>query len=51
MINQKRNAREISRAARLDGMRTLRESGVAKLAQGITSFEEVMRVTVEETTS
>jgi len=48
MISQKRTAKEIARAATMDGMRTLRESAVAKLAQGLTSFGEVMRVTVEE---
>ncbi|MFL5345921.1 MAG: GspE/PulE family protein [Hyalangium sp.] len=32
-------------AARRAGMRTLREAGVRKLAQGLTTFEEVMRMT------
>jgi general secretion pathway protein E len=32
-------------AARQGGMRTLREAGVRKLAMGVTSFEEVMRMT------
>jgi general secretion pathway protein E len=32
-------------AARQKGMRTLRESGVLKLALGVTTFEEVLRVT------
>ncbi len=31
--------------ARRSGMRTLREAAVRKLAQGVTSFEEVMRAT------
>jgi general secretion pathway protein E len=32
-------------AGRAAGMRTLREAGVRKLATGLTSFEEVMRMT------
>ncbi len=50
LIGQKSSAKELGRAAQLEGMRTLREAGVAKLAQGITSFGEVMRVTVEDAT-
>lgn len=38
----------IMRQARHDGMRTLREVAVHKLAAGLTSFEEVVRVTVRE---
>ncbi|NOZ84778.1 MAG: Flp pilus assembly complex ATPase component [Deltaproteobacteria bacterium] len=37
---------EITKAARMDGMMTLRECAIKKLAQGTTSFEEVIRVTV-----
>jgi general secretion pathway protein E len=36
---------EISKAARLDGMRTLRENAVRKLAAGLTTFEEVWAAT------
>ncbi len=36
---------ELLAAARRAGMRTLRESAVRKLAQGTTSFEEVVRMT------
>ena len=39
---------EILRAAKADGTITLRESAVKKLAQGVTSFDEVLRVTVDE---
>ncbi|MBI3184801.1 MAG: Flp pilus assembly complex ATPase component TadA [Myxococcales bacterium] len=35
----------IAERSRRNGMRTLREAGVRKLAQGITTFEEVMRMT------
>lgn len=34
-------------AARKNGMRTLRESAILKAEQGVTSLEEVMRVTLE----
>ena len=34
--------------AREEGMRTLRESAVEKLLKGITTFEEVLRVTWEQ---
>jgi general secretion pathway protein E len=47
MINQRTDSVEIQKAARLDGMMTLREVAVKKLAQGITTFEEVVRVTNE----
>ncbi len=36
---------EIKREAVKQGMRTLRQSALRKLAQGLTSFEEVVRVT------
>ena len=35
---------EIKRAARVQGMRTLRESGWKRICEGSTTFEEVMRV-------
>lgn len=37
-------AREIGKLARENGMMTLREDGFAKVKQGITSIEEVLRV-------
>jgi len=48
MINRKADSKEILRAARADGMSTLREAAVRKLGQGITSFGEVVRVTTDE---
>ncbi len=42
------NAVTIREAARRRGMVTLREDGVAKLAQGLTSAEDVLRVTQDE---
>jgi general secretion pathway protein E len=40
-------ARDIMKQARNDGMMTLRESAIRKLAKGETCFDEVLRVTVE----
>ncbi len=37
---------EITRLARTEGMLTLREDGLAKVTQGVTSIEEVARVAV-----
>ncbi|HWM90948.1 MAG TPA: ATPase, T2SS/T4P/T4SS family [Thermoanaerobaculia bacterium] len=39
------DAPEIKREATKNGMRTLRQSALRKLAEGITTFEEVVRVT------
>ena len=39
---------EIKRLARKEGMMTLRENGTAKILQGVTTPEEVMRVTVRD---
>ncbi|MBI5486689.1 MAG: type II/IV secretion system protein [Deltaproteobacteria bacterium] len=48
LVAEEADAASISRQARADGMRTLREVAVHKLAAGITSFSEVVRVTVQE---
>ncbi len=40
-----KDAPEIKREAVKNGMRTLRQSALRKLAEGITTFEEVVRVT------
>ena len=39
---------ELKRAAREAGMKTLRESGLHKIREGITTAEEVMRVTAAD---
>ncbi|MBN1254537.1 MAG: type IV-A pilus assembly ATPase PilB [Deltaproteobacteria bacterium] len=39
-------ANEIRRAAVQAGMKTLRQSGIIKIKQGVTTIEEVLRVTV-----
>jgi type IV pilus assembly protein PilB len=36
---------EIATAAREEGMLTLREDGIGKIRAGLTSLEEVLRVT------
>ncbi|MFY9586562.1 MAG: ATPase, T2SS/T4P/T4SS family [Actinomycetota bacterium] len=43
---ERRSAEEIGRIAREQGMRTLREDGIDKVLQGVTSIEEIMRVIV-----
>ena len=47
LIQDGEPATEILRAAKQDGLTTLRESAIKKLAQGQTTFEEVLRVTVD----
>ncbi len=45
LILENRDAPEIKREAVSVGMRTLRQSALRKLAEGLTTFEEVVRVT------
>jgi general secretion pathway protein E len=45
MINEQADSKEIAKAAELDGMTPLRQSAIRKLAQGVTTYEEVFRVT------
>lgn len=47
MIIQGRTADEIEEEARKGGMLTMMEDGIVKAAQGITTLEEVLRVTSE----
>ncbi len=44
MIIRRASSPEIRKAARANGMMSLRECAVKKLAQGVTTFEEVMTV-------
>ena len=46
MIFEQRPAIELRAAAREAGMRSLREDGLLKVASGMTSLEEVLRVTM-----
>jgi type II secretory ATPase GspE/PulE/Tfp pilus assembly ATPase PilB-like protein len=45
LIHEKSPSAEIKREALNDGMLTLREYGIKKIAFGETSFDEVMAVT------
>jgi general secretion pathway protein E len=47
LINEGKDANEIDRAARIEGMENLREAALRKLAEGFTTYEEVARVTVD----
>ncbi len=44
MLLERKSTDEISDAAREEGMKTLLESGAYKVAEGITSLEELYRV-------
>ena len=45
LIQQRADSKEIKKVAMLDGMTPLRQAAIRKLAQGLTSYEEVFRVT------
>ncbi len=47
LILEKADAGAVARQARADGMLTLRESALKKMALGLTSFSEVLRVTTQ----
>jgi general secretion pathway protein E len=47
LINEGRDANEINHAGRIEGMESLREAALRKLAEGVTTFEEVARVTAD----
>jgi type II secretory ATPase GspE/PulE/Tfp pilus assembly ATPase PilB-like protein len=47
MVTSNASADDIEKTAREKGMRTMGEDGFIKAVQGITSIEEVMRVTKE----
>jgi type II secretory ATPase GspE/PulE/Tfp pilus assembly ATPase PilB-like protein len=47
LIKGGQDANEIGRAARVEGMETLRESALRKLAEGVTTFGEVARLTAD----
>jgi general secretion pathway protein E len=47
LIVGKSTSKDILKQARHDGLLTLREAAIKKLAKGLTSFEEVLRVTAE----
>jgi general secretion pathway protein E len=47
LIKKGEDATEIGRAAKVEGMETLRESALRRLAEGHTTYEEVVRVTAD----
>jgi general secretion pathway protein E len=47
LVMQRADASEIERVARAEGMRTMYEDGIAKAVAGVTTLEEVLRVTQE----
>ncbi len=47
LINAGKDANEINNAGRIEGMQSLRDAAIRKLAEGQTTFEEVMRVTAD----
>jgi general secretion pathway protein E len=47
MVMPRADARESERQARAEGMRTMYEDGIAKAVAGVTTLEEVLRVTQE----
>ena len=49
LVLRRASAGEISKMAKTKGMRTLRQDGLEKVRQGLTSYDEVMRVTEMET--
>ncbi len=48
LIDEKKSADEIGKKARESGMRTLRDDGLLKAKEGLTTLEEVLRVTEVE---
>ena len=48
LITERVDADQINQAAIAEGMRTMFDDGLAKIAEGLTTFEEVIRVTKVE---
>lgn len=48
LILKKARESEIKEQARKEGMKTLREDGLSKVLHGVTSLEEILRVTVAD---
>ena len=45
LVNDGKDANEIAEAGRIEGMESLRDSAIRALAEGTTTFEEVVRLT------
>jgi type IV pilus assembly protein PilB len=48
LVLRRARENEVKQAARNEGMRTLREDGILKVLAGLTSLEEILRVTVAD---
>jgi len=48
LILKRARENEVKRTARNEGMKTLREDGILKVLAGLTSLEEILRVTVAD---
>ena len=48
MILNGANTAEIKRESMRLGMKTMRQSGLTKMAEGVTSLEEVLRCTIAD---
>ncbi|MCX5692111.1 MAG: ATPase, T2SS/T4P/T4SS family [Candidatus Omnitrophica bacterium] len=48
LVLKRARENEVKQAARNEGMRTLREDGVLKVLAGLTSLEEILRLTVAD---
>jgi len=49
LINEGAGADEIAQAARIEGMESLRDAAIRKLAEGVTPYEEVARLAADAT--
>jgi general secretion pathway protein E len=47
LINEGKDASEIANAGRIEGMESLRDAALHKLADGVTPYEEVVRLAVD----
>jgi len=47
LIHARASSQELAKQARQDGMLSLRDAATRKMAKGMTTFEEVLRMTVE----
>jgi type II secretory ATPase GspE/PulE/Tfp pilus assembly ATPase PilB-like protein len=47
LINERADGPKVLRAARANGMMTLRECAIRRMVDGATTFGEVLRVTVD----
>ena len=50
IINEFASEQEIRNAARAEGMMTMNQDGILKVVEGITTFQEVWRVTGRDET-